>query len=177
VIRRTVAAIRAIDPDRVIAIDGLAGGHLPMPELADLGVVHSGRGYQPMAVSHYEATWWSGHKGLPVPIYPGTPFDGKVWDRDVLREFYEPWREVERKGVTVHIGEFGCFNHTPNDVALAWFRDLFAIYKEFGWGFGMWTFEGTFGIVEHDRPGSHYEEMDGYKVDRELLDLMLESRV
>jgi len=45
VIRRTVAAIHAIDPEREIVIDGLEVGHVAMPELADLGVIHSGRGY------------------------------------------------------------------------------------------------------------------------------------
>jgi endoglucanase len=175
-IRRTVAAIRAIDPQRETAIDGLAGGHLAMPELADLGVVHSGRGYQPMPVSHYEAGWWEGSKGLPEPIYPGTPWDGEIWDGDVLERFYQPWRDVQAKGVTVHIGEFGCFDKTPNDVALRWFKDLFALYKKFGWGYGMWGFEGAFGIIEHGRPGTKYEEIGGYLVDRDLLNLMIESR-
>jgi hypothetical protein len=57
-VRRTVAAIRAIDPDRPIVIDGLNGGNEAMPELADLGVTHSGRGYQPMPISHHQAAWW-----------------------------------------------------------------------------------------------------------------------
>lgn len=170
-IRRTVAAIRAIDPDRQIVIDGLAGGHLAMPELADLGVVHSGRGYQPMPVSHYEAGWWSGSVGLPKPIYPGTVWDGKTWDRDTLWEFYQPWRDVRAMGVDVHIGEFGCYNHTPNDVALRWFKDLFSIFGELGWGFGFWGFEGAFGIVDHGRPGARLELLDGFLVDRDLLDL------
>ena len=177
VIRRTVAAIRAIDPDREIVIDGLAGGHLAMPELADLGVVHSGRGYQPMPISHFEASWWDGSVGLPAPVYPGTKWDGKVWDREVLREFYGPWREVEAKGVTLHMGEFGCYDHTPNDVALRWLGDLFAVWKEFGWGYAMWNFEGAFGIIGHQRPGARWEEIGGYRVDRDLLELMKESRV
>ena len=46
VIRRVHAAIRSVDPARTIVINGLAGGHLAMPELADLDAVHSGRGYQ-----------------------------------------------------------------------------------------------------------------------------------
>ncbi|HRK22408.1 MAG TPA: cellulase family glycosylhydrolase [Fimbriimonadaceae bacterium] len=172
VIRRTVAAIRAIDPEREIVIDGLAGGHLAMPELADLGVIHSGRGYQPMPVSHYEASWWSGSKGLPQPEYPGTKWDGLVWDRNVLHDFYDPWRAVEAKGVKLHMGEFGCFNHTPNDVALRWFRDLFSVWNEFGWGYAMWGFEGAFGIIDHGRPGARLEEIDGYRVDRDLFELM-----
>ncbi|CAA9375498.1 MAG: GH5_36 / GH5_37 / GH5_38 / GH5 / GH5_39 / G H5_25 / GH5_22, partial [uncultured Chloroflexia bacterium] len=174
-IRRTVEAIRAIDPAREIVIDGLGGGHLAMPELADLGVVHSGRGYQPMSVSHYEASWWKGSEGLSEPTYPGF-YDGKWWDRETLRTFYEPWRAVEAAGVQVHIGECGCYNKTPNDVALRWLTDLFGLYREFGWGFALWNFAGDFGIVEHGRPGVVYEEMHGFKVDRELLDVLIASR-
>jgi hypothetical protein len=81
VIRRTVAAIRTRTPHRPLVIDGLDGGTLAMPELADLGVTHSVRGYQPMNVSHYQAPWWPGHVGLPQPTYP-CRYDGFRWDRD-----------------------------------------------------------------------------------------------
>jgi aryl-phospho-beta-D-glucosidase BglC (GH1 family) len=174
-IRRVVAAIWRIDPRREILIDGLDAGNLAMPELADLGAVHSGRGYQPMGVSHYQATWWSGHAGLPEPRYPGE-HGGKWWDLASLREFYQPWREVERRGAKVQIGEFGCYNHTPNAVALRWLGDLLTLYQEFGWGYAMWNFSGPFGIAEHGRPGTTYQELHGYQIDRELLQLMVESR-
>ena len=176
-IRRVVAAIRAIDPAREIVIDGLGGGHLAMPELADLGVIHSGRGYQPMPVSHYKANWWDGSQTAPEPKYPGVVWDGKTWDRDTLREFYQPWRDVEAAGAKVHIGECGCYNKTPNAVALRWLGDLFGLYKEFGWGSALWNFAGDFGIVEHGRPGAVYETMLGYQVDRALLDILIDSRV
>ena len=176
-IRRTVTAIRAIDPAREIVIDGLGGGHLAMPELADMGVVHSGRGYQPMPVSHHQASWWSGHAEAPAPQYPGLVWGGRVWDRAGLHDFYQPWREVEATGVTVHIGECGCYSKTPNDIARRWFADLFGLFKEFGWGFALWNFAGDFGIVEHGRPGARYEPLHGYNVDRALLELMLASRV
>lgn len=172
VIRRAVAAIRAVDPTRPIAIDGLAGGHLAMPELADLGVTHSGRGYQPMPVSHWGARWWDGWKVAEGPVYPGVVWDGKTWDKEALRAFYESWREVERQGVPIHIGEFGCYIQTPNDVALRWLGDLFDLYREFGWGWGMWNFEGAFGLIDHGRPGARYEDLDGYRVDRDLFELM-----
>ncbi len=177
VIRRTVTAIRAIDSSRAITIDGLSGGNLAMPELADLGVMQSGRGYQPMPVSHYQAGWWLGSVGLPEPIYPATVWEGKTWDRAVLRDFYQPWRALEAQGVAVHIGECGCYSKTPNDVALRWFGDLFGLFKEFGWGFSLWTFKGDFGIIAHGRPGAVYEEFHGYQVDRALLDLILANRI
>lgn len=176
IIRRTVSAIRAIDEDREIVIDGLGGGYLAMPELADLGVTHSGRGYHPMPVSHHQATWWSGYVHAPAPVYPGLRWEGRVWDLSTLRKSYRPWREVQRRGVNVHIGEFGCFNRTPNDAALRWLADLFRLFKEFGWGYAMWNFEGGFGIIRHGRAGASIEMIDSYQVDRDLLELMMESR-
>ncbi|MFP4016614.1 MAG: glycoside hydrolase family 5 protein [Halanaerobiales bacterium] len=177
VIRRTVEAIRDIDPDREIVIDGLAGGHLAIPELADLDVIHSGRGYQPMAVSHYKAEWTEGLMDIPEPVYPGVECYGEIWDKDTLRKFYQPWLDVQDMGVEVHIGEFGCYNKTPNQVALAWLTDLLSLYKEYGWGYSLWNFKGPFGIVEHGRPGAKLENYKGYKVDRELLELLMKNRV
>jgi endoglucanase len=103
--------------------------------------------------------------------------DGKVWTRDELHDFYEPWLEVEAMGARVHVGEFGCFNQTPNEDALNWFKDLLGLYKSFGWGYALWNFEGPFGIVNHGRPGAVYETLHGYAVDRALLELLLEARV
>lgn len=176
VMRRTVAAIRAIDPEREIVLDGLDGGHTAMPELADLGVIHSTRGYQPMPVSHWGASWWRGWEQAPSPTYPGTEWEGQIWDRAVLEAYYAPWREVEARGVQIHVGEFGCYTKTPQDVALRWLGDLLGLFRQFGWGYSLWNFEGNFGIVEHGRAGAVYEIIDGYKVDRALFDLLRESR-
>lgn len=177
IVRRTVAAIRAVDPAREVVIDGLAGGNVAMPELADLGVIHSGRGYQPMPVSHWGATWWTEWQKAPGPIYPGVEWDGKIWDKAAMHDHFAPWREVAAMGVQVHIGEFGCFNQTPNEVALRWFEDLLALYQSYGWGYALWNFEGAFGIVEHGRPDAHYALVDGYQVDHDLLDLLIRYRV
>lgn len=175
-VRRTVAAIRDIDPSRPIAIDGLDGGNLAMPELADLAVTHSGRGYQPYPVSHWGAEWWQGWRDGDAPRYPGVLYAGARWGLPELRAFYEPWRAVERSGATIHIGEFGCYNKTPNADALRWFGDLFGLFREFGWGYAMWQFEGPFGIVGHGRSGARIEQRDGYAVDVDLLELMLNAR-
>src|SRR4029079_18517195 len=120
--------------------------------------------------------WWSAHESAPPPVYPGVRWEGRTWDREALRAFYQPWRDVEAAGARVHIGECGCYNKTPNDVAMRWFGDLFGLFKEFGWGFALWSFAGDFGIVEHGRAGARYEELYGYKIDRALLDLLMQSR-
>ena len=175
-IRRTVSAILAIDPQREIIINGLGGGYLAMPELADLGVTHSGRGYHPMPISHHRADWWAGHIHAPEPKYPGLKWQRQKWDRARLKNSYRAWRDVERDGAKIHIGEFGCFKHTPNDVAMRWLTDLLGIFGEFGWGYAMWQFKGPFGIIEHGRPGARFESIADYNVDRTLLGLMLEQR-
>lgn len=172
-IRRTVAAIHAIDPNREIVIDGLDGGHLAMPELANLNVTHSGRGYQPQNITHYQATWWPDYEGQPFPVYPETQFADQTWNKATLTTFYQSWRDIEAQGRKIHIGEFGCYNKTPNDVALRWFADLLEVFKEFGWGYSLWEFEGPFGIINHGRPGVTYEKINGYAVDRKLLDLLM----
>jgi endoglucanase len=175
--RRTIGAIRAVDASRPITIDGLDGGNLAIPELADTNVTQSGRGYQPYPVSHWGAEWWQGWRNGDGPHYPGCSYEGKRWNQATLRTFYEPWRSLEGEGVRIHIGEMGCYNQTPNADAMRWFRDLFDLYREYGWGYAMWNFEGPFGIVGHGRAGAPVEDLHGYRVDRDLLELMIETRV
>jgi hypothetical protein len=186
VMRRAVGKIRAIDPDREIVINGIGCGKLAIPELADLGVVHGARGYTPMSVSHYEAPWADSREGdVPPPTYPGAPSVGSDrhfleeggWDREILRDSYRPWLDVAQKGVAIHVGEFGCYNRTPNDVALRWLGDLFDLYREWGWGYALWNFKGPFGIIDHGREGARFENYKGYRVDRDLLDLFLNGRL
>ena len=171
-----IDAIKAVDPERPIVINGINCGHVAMPEMADSSAIHSGRGYTPFLVSHYKANWCGDIK-WKKPVYPGVMDDDIYWDRNELLKFYKPWRNVEKKGVKIHIGEFGCYNKTPNDVALRWLSDLMSVYKEFGWGYALWNFTGPFGIVEHGRPKAVYTDMDGLKVDKQLLDIMKENMV
>jgi hypothetical protein len=130
-----------------------------------------------MALSHYEAPWWDGHENLPLPVYPNLKWGETIWNRDALVRYYAPWREVQARNVHVHIGECGCYSKTPNKAAMRWFKDLFSIYKDFGWGFALWNFEGPFGIIGHNRPGAVFENYHGYSVDRALVELLMSSRV
>jgi len=130
-----------------------------------------------MPVSHHAAACWPDHANVPAPVYPGVVWEDRTWDRSTLQDFYQPWRNVEANGATVHIREFGCFNRPLNDIAMRWFTDLFSVFEKFGWGYAMWIFQGPFGIIEHGRFSAKFEPLYCYLVDRALLDLLINSRM
>ena len=82
-------------------------------------------------------------------------------------------KRLADKGVGVHVGEWGCFNKTPHEAALAWMKDYLELWKEAGWGWALWNLRGSFGIVDSNRPGTVYEDFEGHKLDREMLELAL----
>jgi len=172
VARRVVAAIRKVDPDRLIIADGIRWGRDPMFELADLGVGQSTRGYDPFQLTHYKASWANGSDRWPEPTWP-LKQGGKMHDRDWLHEDrIVPWKKLEAKGVGVHVGEWGVFNKTPHDVALGWMRDCLSLWKDAGWGWSLWNFRGSFGVLDSDREDVDYEDFHGHKLDRKMLDLL-----
>jgi len=170
VIRETVRAIREIDPERLVVIDGLGWGRDPVPELVDLGVAQSTRAYDPMSVSHYRANWVQVDHWLE-PAWPGE-YRGQTWDRAALEARYAPWIALAREGVGVHCGEGGAYNHTPHDVFLAWLRDALEILGEAGIGFALWNLRGAFGVLDSGRADVDYEDWHGHALDRELLNLL-----
>ncbi|MBU4400901.1 MAG: glycoside hydrolase family 5 protein, partial [Planctomycetes bacterium] len=171
VVRRVVAAIRREDPARLIIADGLQWGREPMFDLADLGVAQSTRGYDPMQISHYQAPWGGGER-WPKPTWPLKQGDKTIDRQRLLHDRIEPWRRLAAKGVGVHVGEWGAYNKTPHDVVLAWARDCLELWKEAGWGWALWTFRDSFGILDSQRTDVAYEDFRGHKLDRKMLDLL-----
>ena len=145
IVRALVAGIREADPGRLVFADGLNIGQTPVMEIVDVGVVQSTRGYLPKAVSHYTATWVPKEEfeSFAVPTWPLKDDKGTTWDKERLRkELIEPWQRLAEKGVAVHVGEWGCYNKTPHDVALAWMGDFLSLWKEAGWGWALWNLRG-----------------------------------
>ncbi len=175
-VQGAVEAIRREDAQRLIIADGLMYGTRPVPELIELRIAQSTRGYAPMFVSHYKANWIPGSETWPGPTWPIQGEGQSKWDKARLqREQIGPWLELQKKGVGVHVGEWGAYNRTPHEVALSWMRDQLALWREAGWGWALWNFRGSFGVLDSGRTDVAYEAYKGHKLDRKMLELLREG--
>jgi len=165
-------AIRAANPDRIIIADGNSVGYKVTPELEDLNMAQSCRGYFPHYISHYKAPWANKDpEKCPDPSWPGAA-NGEKFDRARLEKFYQPWIELAKSGVGVHCGECGCWNKTPHAVCLAWFGDVLEILTASKIGYALWNFRGDFGILDSGRQDVDYQDWHGHKLDSKLLELL-----
>ncbi len=172
VAKETAEAIRRFNPDRIVIADGNDVGSSIIPEITDLDIAQSCRGYYPHYISHYRAPWvFKDPDSAPRPVWPGT-IDGQEFGRPQLEKFYAPWIGLVKQGVGVHCGECGCWRETPHEVFLAWFGDVLDILTENGIGYALWNFRGDFGILDSGRKDVDYEDWHGHKLDRRLLELL-----
>ncbi len=171
VMRATIGAIRAISPVRTILLDGRDAGNTPCAELADVpDSIQCCRGYWPAEVTHHLA-WWAGEPSLP-PTWPMRLADGAAATRESLRERFAPWRKLPAQGVPVLCGELGAWHRTPHLVFLGWLEDQLDVLREFGCGWALWNFRGSFGLLDSTRADVAYEDWHGVPLDRALLTLL-----
>jgi hypothetical protein len=89
VVKQMVEAIRAEGPGRLVLCDGLDYGTLPPLSLRALGVGLCTRGYRPMNVSHYRASWVKGADRWPLPEWPTAPVSAFLYG-SMKKEFQSP---------------------------------------------------------------------------------------
>lgn len=172
VVKILVDAIRAEDPNRLIIADGLDFGVQPCEELIPLKVAQATRGYQPFGLTHYKASWVNG-QGWPVPTWPAIGENGQKQDRQWLWDHYVvQWEAVKERHVGVMVGEWGVYNKTRHDVALRWMEDCLVNYRRADIGWALWSFRGSFGVLDSGREDVEYEDFQGHKLDRKMLDLL-----
>lgn len=175
VAKAAAEAIRKENKDRIIVADGNDVGNKVIPELIDLDIAQSCRGYTPGIISHYKAPWANKDPdNLPEPKWPGQVGD-RYLSRQILDDYFKPWIALAGQGVGVHCGECGCWNKTPHDVFLAWFGDLLGILNQNKIGYALWEFVGSFGVLNSGRTDVAYEDWHGMKLDRKLLNLLMKS--
>jgi len=88
VVRTAVAAIRQINPDRIVVADGISYGNETAPELADLGIAQSTRG-----PTSRRSSATTKLRGLTVGIFPSPPGPGTAGTESA-------WSSTIRNGPT-----------------------------------------------------------------------------
>ncbi|HCE42735.1 MAG TPA: glycoside hydrolase [Lentisphaeria bacterium] len=82
VFKTVCEAIRKEDPSRLIISDGLQYGSSPCPDLKELKVAQSTRGYSPAELTHYKAEWSSIGENTGLPSWPKTRLTGCLYGPD-----------------------------------------------------------------------------------------------
>jgi len=176
VAKAAAEAIRKENANHLVIADGNNVGNTVIPEILDLNIAQSCRGYNPGYISHYKAPWANKDPDhMPEPKWPGE-LNGKTYNREMLEAYYKPWIELASQGHGVHCGECGCWNKTPHEVFLAWFGDVLDILSSSKIGFAVWEFSGDFGVLDSKRADVQYESWHGHQLDRRMLNLLTKNR-
>jgi endoglucanase len=172
--RKVNSAIRGIDPRRLIVSDSF--DHKPVPELFNAGTIQNAHDYFPIEITHYGLPWGPPQVQIgkePVPTWPLKDAKGNIIvDRRTIQEKFRLWEEPAQHGVPIHFVEMGCSNHTPPNVAYAWFNDSLDVINELHSGWGLWNFRGPIGILDTQRAGTKYKNWYGHQLDFTLLNLL-----
>jgi len=164
-------AIWAQDSKRLVIADGLEYGTIPSDMIKELGLAQATRGYQPFTLTHYKANWVKGSEDYPLPVWPS---DSDSFNKTSLYEIhFKQWENLKNSGCGIMTGEWGAHNRTPHDAVLKWMEDCLKIFKEMNIGWALWNLFGSFGIMDSGRQDVDYEDFNGHKLDRKMLNLLL----
>lgn len=167
---RLIDVIRAEDPERFIIANGWGCGRHPIRGLWGMkNVGQSMRGYDPSTLSHYKAEWWTPPPSEKPVWPPKGAASGRAW---LEKNVFADWIEAQKRGEFVISNEFACYRLTPHEIALAWLEDYLKIWKARNIGWAMWNLCGRFGVMDSDRPDVAYEDFQGHKLDRRMLELL-----
>lgn len=172
VMLRGLDAIHAVSPGRTVIIDGTGVGREVVMNMTDEPVAQAFHAYDPFRLTHYKASWVGDNADWPVPAWPAPEADGSFTGPKQMGIALGQWAELARQGGGVHCGEFGCFNHTPHDVFLAWMEAVLEWLAAHEIGYALWNFSGAFGVLDSGRADVDYEDWHGHRLDRALLDLL-----
>lgn len=173
-IRRTVAALRAIAPDCRIMIGGThnnsVGGLTDLVELNDPNVVYTFHFYDPLFFTHQRAPWdATTREWEAVHVYPGELEGlaehlrdhparaaehaiciGRPMDRSLLEEIVQPALDFARRtGRELYCGEFGVADWIDPASRRAWLADFMGILRDNNVGRSIWSYKQVdFGLVD-----------------------------
>jgi endoglucanase len=193
---KAVAAIRKLEPERVLIIGSniwqIAPNlqYLKLPE-GDKNIILSFHTYSPLAFTHYKTEWTQMKYYKGSVHYPGqiiTPADYKkyidttntdllnqtadamdTFNKQRLIEVFKGGLEFAKsKHLQLYCGEFGCMPTVDRKERLAFYTDMIAAFEENKVAWCNWEYKGDFGIYFFDA-----EKKTSLKPDFELIKILL----
>jgi endoglucanase len=173
--KKVIAAIRKGAPKHSILATGARWSNLDtlleLEPLKDHNIIYNFHFYEPHIFTHQGASWSSDWvkplRDIPYPSSPEAVKDliGKYADErianNIKRYGEQRWNAekiegrmkiasewAKKHGVKIICNEWGTYKrYCPPKYRAAWLHDVRESCEKFGIGWCMWTFDGSFGVV------------------------------
>ena len=167
----TVEAIHKVDPGRFIILDANKIARVPVPHFYKVPMtgfaIHC---YEPSGFTHWRVTY--GNQTSPRPHWPKEGDTANAWVKKAVLKKLKVFDSIP-KDYPVMVGEFGCYATIDHESALEYVKEYTKGWRERGLGWAMWHYNGPFGFSESRRPDVDYVDIDGHKVDKKMVDLLV----
>ena len=176
--KKVIAAIRKGAPKHSILATGARWSNLDtlleLEPLDDNNIIYNFHFYEPHIFTHQGASWSSDWiKSLRAIPYPSSPkaikglikkYSDEGIIRNIRRYCEQRWNAekiegrmkdasewAKKHGVKIICNEWGTYKrYCPPEYRAAWLRDVRKSCEKFGIGWCMWTFDGSFGVVDRE---------------------------
>ncbi len=176
--KKVIAAMRKGAPKHSILATGARWSNLDtlleLVPLEDGNIIYNFHFYEPHIFTHQGASWSSDWvKPLRAVPYPSSPeavagliekYSDEIITRNIKRYGQQRWNAEKIEGrmkeasewakkhnVKIICNEWGIYKrYCPPKYRIAWVRDVRESCEKFGIGWCMWTFDGSFGVVNRE---------------------------
>lgn len=163
-------ALREREPERTLVIgSNLWQGvntmkYLKVPE-GDKNIILSCHFYEPMALTHYKASWTESgayegpvtYPGVMIPEEEYSRFDDHFkelfsrfvteWNKERLESMFKEAVDVAKQyGLQLYCGEWGVYHTAPAESRYNWYRDMISIFDEYDVAWSSWSYFDGFGF-------------------------------
>jgi endoglucanase len=163
-LERTIDSIRKWEPKRVIVCgsnmwqSAATFDKLKIPA-NDTNIVLSFHFYEPMPLTHYQASWTEFKDFKGEVHYPGQIVANakesrfmKVYNRDTLEYMMrKPIHLADSLKLPLYCGEFGVYKEFWPEAKLAWYSDMVSIFRQHNIAYANWNYKSdAFGLVDEN---------------------------
>lgn len=152
---------------------------IQLTPLPDPNIIYNFHFYEPFAFTHQGAEWSSDEvkplRNVPYPSSPEAIRSATLTEEDsAARAFLQAYGQAnhhretlraqiqqavawaEEHGVALLCDEFGTYKtYSPAEDRAVWIEDVRTIFEEFGIGWAMWEYDGSFGLTTRLASGQH----------------------